>query len=70
MVRIINKGESKMTVNVYKPTYKKAGFDAKGDVVWNVTMSVIGQAKSYENAKAKYGVLAIVDGYAREMEEE
>lgn len=53
-------------ISVYKPTYKKAGFDAKGDIVWNVTMTVIGQAKSYADAKAKFGVLAIVDGYARE----
>lgn len=56
------------TIPVYKPTYKKVGFDAKGDVVWNVNMSVIGQAKSYADAKAKFGVLAIVDGYARDTE--
>lgn len=55
-------------IPVYRPSYKKAGFDAKGDVVWNVTMNIIGQAKSYEDAKSKFGVLAIVDGYAKEIE--
>jgi len=55
-------------IPVYQPSYRKAGFDAKGDVVWAVTMNVIGQAKSYEDAKRKYGVLAIVDGYAKEIE--
>ena len=58
-----------MTVDVYKPTYKVAGKDHKGDAYYEVTMRKIGTAKSYEDAKKKYGILAIVDGYAREMEE-
>ena len=58
-----------MTVDVYKPTYKVAGKDHKGDAYYEVTMKKIGTAKSYEDAKKKYGILAIVDGYAREMEE-
>ena len=58
------------TLNVYQPTYKKAGFDHKGAPQFEVQMKVIGQAASYADAKAKYGVLAIVDGYVREMEED
>lgn len=58
------------TLNVYQPTYKKAGFDHKGNPQFEVNLKVIGQATSYADAKAKYGVLAIVDGYAREMDEE
>lgn len=55
-----------MTVNVYKPTYKVAGKDHKGDAYYEVTMKKIGTAKSYEDAKKKYGGYPIVDGYARE----
>ena len=58
------------TLNVYQPSYKKAGVDHKGSAQFEVSMKVIGQATSYADAKAKYGVLAIVDGYAREMDEE
>ena len=57
------------TISVYSPQYRKAGVDYKGDVVWAVTMKEIGQAANYADAKRKFGVLAIVDGYAREMEE-
>lgn len=60
----------KKSINVYQPTYKKAGVDHKGNAQFEVSMKVIGQAISYADAKAKYGVLAIVDGYAREMDEE
>lgn len=60
----------KKSINVYQPTYRKAGFDHKGNPQFEVNLKVIGQATSYADAKAKYGVLAIVDGYAREMEEE
>ena len=55
-----------MTVNVYKPTYKVAGKDHKGDAYYEVTMKKIGTAKSYEDAKKKYGVLAIVDGFVKD----
>ena len=55
-----------MTVNVYKPTYKAAGKDHKGDAYYEVTMKKIGTAKSYEDAKKKYGVLAIVDGFVKD----
>ena len=58
------------TLNVYQPSYEKAGVDHKGNAQFEVQMKVIGQATSYADAKAKYGVLAIVDGYAREMDEE
>lgn len=58
------------TINVYAPSYRKAGVDHKGNPQFEVSMKVIGQASSYADAKAKYGVLAIVDGYAREMDEE
>ena len=58
------------TLNVYQPAYKKAGVDHKGNPQFEVQMKVVGQATSYADAKAKYGVLAIVDGYAREMDEE
>lgn len=58
------------TINVYSPAYRKAGVDHKGNPQFEVQMKVIGQATSYADAKAKYGVLAIVDGYAREMDEE
>ena len=58
------------TLNVYQPSYKKAGVDHKGNPQFEVQMKVIGQASSYADAKAKYGVLSIVDGYAREMDEE
>ena len=58
------------TLNVYQPNYKAAGVDHKGNAQFDVQMKVIGQATSYADAKAKYGVLAIVDGYAREMDEE
>lgn len=60
----------KKTLNVYAPSYKKSGVDHKGNAQFEVQMKVVGQAHSYADAKAKYGVLAIVDGYAREMEEE
>lgn len=60
----------KKSINVYQPIYKKAGVDHKGNPQFDVQMKVIGQANSYADAKAKYGVLAIVDGYAREMDEE
>ena len=55
-----------MTVDVYKPTYKVAGKDHKGDAYYEVTMKKIGTAKSYEDAKKKYGVLAIVDGIVKD----
>ena len=58
------------TIPVYTTTYRKAGVDHKGNAQFEVSMKVIGQATSYADAKAKYGVLAIVDGYAREMDEE
>ena len=58
------------TINVYTTAYKKAGVDHKGNAQFEVSMKVIGQATSYADAKAKFGVLAIVDGYAREMDEE
>ena len=58
------------TIPVYAPTYRKAGVDHKGNPQFEVSMKVFGQANSYADAKAKYGVLAIVDGYAREMDEE
>ena len=60
----------KKSINVYAPSYRKAGVDHKGNPQFEVSMKVIGQAASYADAKAKYGVLAIVDGYAREMDEE
>lgn len=60
----------KKSINVYQPTYKKDGVDHKGNPQFEVNLKVIGQATSYADAKAKYGVLAIVDGYAREMDEE
>ena len=60
----------KKSINVYAPSYRKAGVDHKGNAQFDVTMKTIGQATSYADAKAKYGVLAIVDGYAREMDEE
>ena len=60
----------KKTLNVYAPSYKKAGFDHKGNPQFEVSMKVVGQAASYADAKAKFGVLAIVDGYAREVDEE
>lgn len=60
----------KKSINVYQPAYRKAGFDHKGNPQFEVQMKVIGQAHSYADAKAKYGVLVIVDGYAREMDEE
>lgn len=60
----------KKTLNVYAPSYRKAGVDHKGNPQFEVNLKVIGQATSYADAKAKYGVLAIVDGYAREMEDE
>lgn len=58
------------TIPVYTTTYRKSGVDHKGNSQFEVSMKVIGQATSYADAKAKYGVLAIVDGYAREMDEE
>lgn len=58
------------TIPVYTTTYRKAGVDHKGNPQFEVNLKVIGQATSYADAKAKYGVLAIVDGYAREMDEE
>ena len=58
------------TISAYQPSYKKAGVDHKGNAQFEVSMKVVGQATSYADAKAKYGVLAIVDGYAREMDEE
>ena len=60
----------KKSINVYQPTYRKAGVDHKGNAQFEVQMKVVGQAHSYADAKAKFGVLAIVDGYAREMDEE
>ena len=62
--------KNQKTINVYTTTYRKAGVDHKGAPQFEVTMKTIGQASSYADAKAKYGVLAIVDGYAREMDEE
>lgn len=53
-------------IAVYMPTYRKAGVDHKGETQYEVTMKEIGKADSYADAKKKYGVLAIVDGYARE----
>lgn len=58
------------TIPVYEPTYRKAGFDHKGVPQFEVSMKVTGQAVSYADAKAKFGVLAIVDGYARAVDEE
>ena len=58
------------TISVYAPSYRKAGVDHKGAPQYEVQMKIIGQATSYADAKAKFGVLAIVDGYAREMDEE
>lgn len=55
-----------MTVNVYKPTYKVAGKDHKGDAYYEVTMKKIGTAKSYEEAKKKYGGYPIVDGFVKD----
>ena len=60
----------KNNINVYSVSYRKAGVDHKGNPQFDVQMKVVGQAHSYADAKAKYGVLAIVDGYAREMDEE
>lgn len=60
----------KKSINVYAPSYRKAGVDHKGNPQFEVQMKVVGHAHSYADAKAKYGVLAIVDGYAREMDEE
>ena len=60
----------KKTLNVYAPSYKKSGVDHKGNAQFEVQMKVVGQAHSYADAKTKYGVLAIVDGYARDVEEE
>lgn len=56
-------------INVYAPTYKKAGVDHFGNQQWAVTMKEIGQANSYEDAKRKFGKLAIVDGYAKFTDE-
>lgn len=56
-----------MTVDVYKPAYKVAGKDHKGDAYYEVTMKKIGTAKSYEDAKKKYGVLAIVDCFVKDQ---
>ena len=58
------------TINVYTTAYKKAGVDHKGNPQFEVQMKVVGQAHSYADAKAKYGYTAIVDGVAREMDEE
>ena len=58
------------TITVYTPSYRKFGVDHKGNAQFDVTMKTIGQATSYADAKAKFGVLAIVDGYAREVDEE
>ena len=55
----------KKSIAVYAPTYKKAGVDYFGNQQWSVTMKEIGQALSYEDAKKKFGKLAIVDGYAK-----
>ena len=60
----------KKSINVYAPSYRKAGVDHKGNPQFEVTMKVIGQANSYADAKAKYGYTSIVDGVAREMDEE
>ena len=60
----------KKTLNVYQPSYKKAGVDHKGNAQFEVQMKVVGQAHSYADAKDKYGYTAIVDGYARDVEEE
>ena len=62
--------KNQKTINVYTTAYKKAGVDHKGNPQFEVNLKVVGQATSYADAKAKYGVLAIVDGYAREMDEE
>lgn len=58
------------TINVYSPAYRKVGVDHKGAPQFEVSLKTIGQATSYADAKAKFGVLAIVDGYAREVDEE
>ena len=58
------------TIPVYAPSYRKAGVDHKGAPQFEVQMKVVGQAHSYADAKVKYGYTAIVDGYAREMDEE
>ena len=60
----------KKSINVYAPSYRKAGVDHKGNPQFDVQMKVVGQATSYADAKAKYGYTAIVDGYAREVEVE
>ena len=60
----------KKSINVYAPSYRKAGVDHKGNPQFDVQMKVVGQATSYADAKAKYGYTAIVDGVAREMDEE
>ena len=62
--------KNQKTINVYTTAYKKAGVVHKGYPQFEVNMKVIGQATSYADAKAKFGVLAIVDGYAREVDEE
>lgn len=59
----------KKSINVYSTSYKKAGVDHFGNQQWAVTMNVIGTAESYEDAKKKFGKLAIVDGYAKFMDE-
>ena len=58
------------TIPVYTTTYRKVGFDHKGAPQYEAQMKIIGQATSYADAKAKYGYTAIVDGYAREVDEE
>ena len=59
----------KKSISVYQPQYKKAGVDHFGNQQWAVTMNVVGQAESYEDAKRKFGKLAIVDGYAKFTDE-
>ncbi len=60
---------NKKSIPVYTTTYKKAGVDHFGNQQWAVTMKEIGQAASYEDAKRKFGKLAIVDGYAKFTDE-
>lgn len=50
-----------MKLTVYKPMFKVAGKDHNGDAYYEVTMKKIGTAKSYEEAKKKYGGYPIVD---------
>lgn len=44
----------------YKPVYR-ARKDQKGDTFFDVTMKVVGEASSFEEAKRKYGRYVITD---------